>query len=116
MYVLHKIEVAQAFDELSILEIKELKLKDKHQEQKKILEKQINILKKEIRQSIGSNLMKEIYNSTFYIYLFNTNLEIFISVDKFKVFEPVQLNIKRFNAKKKLQEYFFKKTLGEIKI
>lgn len=112
--VLHKIEIAQAFDELSILEIKKSKLIN--QKQKKLLEKQINVLKDEILLAVGSVLMEKIYHSDFYKNLFNTNLDIFISVDKFKTSEPAQLNMKRIDAKRKLQEYFFGKVLEEIKI
>ncbi len=113
-HVLHKIEIAQAFDELSILEIKKSKLKNK--KLKKFLGQQIIILKKEIDQSIGPDLTEKICCSDAYINLFNANLNIFQSVDKFKNFEPVQLNMKRIDAKRDLQESFFGKSLEEIKM
>lgn len=113
-YVSHKIEVAQAFDELSILEIKKSKLKN--QKLKKLLKQQIVILKKEISQTIGNDLTKRIYYSDFYTNLFNSNMDIFLSVDKFKNSEPAQLNMKRIDAKKALQEKFFRKSLEEIKM
>lgn len=114
MYVLHKIEVAQAFDELSILEIKNFKSKNK--KQKISLNKQIGVLKDEIYQSIGLVLMEKIYNSKFYTNLYNANLDIFKSVDRFKTSEPAMLNMRRVDAKRKMQKHFFKKPLDEIKI
>lgn len=113
-YVLHKIEIAQAFDELSILEIKKAESTD--QKQRKLLGKQIRILGEEIDQSIDSDLAVKIYCSDLYTNLYNTNFDIFKSVDKFKTFEPVQLNLKRFEAKRKLQEFFSGGDLAEIKI
>ncbi len=113
-HVLHKIEAAQAFDELSILEIK--KSQSNHQEQKKLLERQIFVLKKEIEHSIGLDLTEKIYNSDLYSNLLNANLDIFKSVDKFKATEPAQLNMKRMDAKRTLQEKFFGEVLEEIKM
>lgn len=114
MYVLHKIEVAQAFDELSILEIKNQKSNDQKQIQS--LADQIYILKREISQFIGSSRMEKIYHSDYYTNLISANLNIFESVDRFKTSEPAQLNMKRIDAKRKLQEYFFSSLLKEIKI
>lgn len=113
-YIFHKVEAAQVFDELSILEIK--KLKSTNEDQRNALGKQINIIKEEISNSIGDNLANEIYSSEFYAELLNSNLNIFNSVDKFKMSEPAQLNMKRIEAKRSLQESFFKKSLEEIKI
>ncbi len=113
-YVSHKIEIAQAFDELSILKIKQSKAKD--QKLKKHLGKQICILIEEINEAISYKLTKEIYCSKFYMDLFDANLNIFESVDKFKDSEPAQLNMKRIDAKRIIQKRFFGKPLGEIKL
>lgn len=114
MYVLHKIEVAQAFDELSILEIKKAKRIDP--EHKLALAKQICRLKTEINSSIGAELARQICYSSFYLDLYNANLQIFKYVDQQKWTEAAEWNIKRFESKKALQKNFFGENLEEIKI
>lgn len=114
MYVLHKIEVAQAFDELSILEIK--KSKSINQKQKDVLEKQINLLENEINQAIGFELTKKIYSSDLYLNLYNTNHSVFESVEKFKECELPRLTMQRYFAKKGLQKHFFNNDFGEVKM
>jgi len=99
---------------LSILKIKQSKAKD--QKLKKHLGKQIRILIEEINEAISYKLTKEIYCSKFYMDLFDANLNIFESVDKFKDSEPAQLNMKRIDAKRIIQKRFFGEPLGEIKL
>ena len=113
-YVLRKIDVAQCFDELSILEVKKSKSTDS--ERANSLESQIILLKQDIDKAIGSDLLEKIYHSEFYMHLFSTNLIIFESVDKLKETELPRLTMKRFYAKRDIQKHFFGKTLNEIKV
>jgi hypothetical protein len=114
MYVLHKIEAALAFDELSILEIKDSQLKDERL--RGPLNKQIRVLWEEIVSSLGGELAQTIYKSDYYSNLFLANLYVFKSVDKFKGHELPELTMKRYFAKKDLQQYFFNKDIAEVKM
>lgn len=113
-HVLHKIEVAQAFDELSILEIKKNNLINR--DRRMSIKEQICLLRKEIITSIGFDLMEQIYHSNFYSTLFNTNSKIFEYINKLDWGKAAEFNRKRFEAKKVLQEHFLGKKLKEIKI
>lgn len=106
-------EIAKAYDELSILEVKLAYCEDLGV--KKKLQEDIEFLKKELNENIGYDSARKIYNSEFYKKLFAANLDIFIQIRE----NPSNndfLNLKRFAAKQALQKEFFKEEMKEIKI
>lgn len=111
------VDVAYAFDYLSILEVKMNKLLELNQI--KLWEQQAD----EICQQIGTVLFNKIINSKEYNDLYNINEIIFDLIDKLKA-DPESVsaseidnsNYKRFLYKKELQKKFFNSDLNEKKI
>jgi hypothetical protein len=113
------IDVAQAYDALSVLEIKkfqskEISIKNKLIEQIKELRQSINI-------ALRYDLAKRIYDSIEYKNLYKVNYDLFKLIDDCKKIdidakEIDILNHKRFEAKQQLQNKFFGKELEEIKL
>jgi hypothetical protein len=123
------VDVGEAYDRLSILEIKKEKLGIEKQFD---LINQINILQEQISHSIGRDLACDIFESEEYKELKNMNRVIFLSIDdlrkendKGEYKDPQELgiigveidvlNTKRFKAKNNLQKKFFNKETEEIK-
>lgn len=112
------IEPGEAFDRLSILEVKKhfARLEDQN-----ILQDQIEKLAAQINSSITYDLAKKIYCSDEYTILFNANFEVFEGValaqqNKISGLELDSLNYHRFQSRKKLQEKFFGSPTSEIKL
>jgi hypothetical protein len=140
--IIIQIQPSEAFDRLSILEVK--KFFSPTVEQKIKLQNQITELEYQINDSIGYDLAKKIYCSEFYTDLYNANFNVFTIIDKqnkeiknntienlikigipavYKIERLAELgllanneNQKRFNAKIKLQNEFFDSEINEIKI
>ncbi len=118
-----KISVDESFgfDLLAILQVKRTCCAD--YEMKERLRKQILMLQQEINEGIGYDLGLMIYNSEFYQALYKANYEVFNLIDESHIRNPGitlksadETNYRRFIAKQKLQQHFFKKDLNEIKI
>lgn len=113
------IQESEAFDRLSILEIK--KFESRKIEEKFKLDNQVEYLERQINNAIGYDLAQKIYCSDFYTNLYNINFALFEKIDKLKEKdfsgrEFNDLNYKRFTSKQELQKEFFKNELEEIKI
>lgn len=114
-----QIQEAEAFDRLSILEIK--KNNAPNAEIKIKLQNQILELEAQINNEIGYNKAREVYESLFYNNLFNVNATLFDLFDKCKAggmdaLEPDKWNISRHRAKNDLQEKFFGSKTEEVKL
>ncbi len=117
-----EIQEAEAFDRLSILQVKlnknldDLSLKDELSKKIEDLEHCINIY-------IGYDLAKQVYSSFAYQWLYNINNKLFSMMDHknpnlndYTVDNIIIENLNRFAAKQKLQEEFFNNKYQEIKI
>lgn len=108
---------AAAFDILSILKVK----KEKLAANKTDLVEQIEFLKNEIVSQIGLDKVNDILLSESFKKLCDANLHIFEEIEKIRLGTSIlaktadDLNIKRYNAKKALQNAFFQNELTELK-
>lgn len=110
------VDEAEAFDRLSILQIK-----IKNTNRLKSINNQANNLIMEIMDSISYEKYKKIMTSPEYENLYQSNKKIFDLVDEIKKQNINALivdtaNHERFKYKKALQDKFFKNPIQEIKL
>jgi hypothetical protein len=113
-----EIQESEAFDRLSILEIKKLHLPPLKQQD---IQQQIEDLQHNISKNIGLSLSMEIYESPEYKHLFEVNKKLFLYVDKAKKNEVTAKDVddevyNRHLAKNSLQKRFFNDETKEVKI
>lgn len=116
-----KVQAAEAYDRLSILDVKINNIFIGSFDQRKALSQQKKDLQTQINTCIGYDLASKIYNSDEYKALYKANLDVFNAVDISKkdlilASEVDKLNYERFVQKNKLQEKFFSESFKEIKV
>ena len=130
------IQESEAYDRLTVLEIKLQEAKDNNSPElvQKLLD-QIEDLEREINRAIGYDFAKQINYSKECEKLYDTNKNIFYAIDELTRLSKLDLlsdeqmhklaelgiainnrNYERFLAKKALQEKFFAGKIEEIKI
>ena len=110
--ILIEIDEAEAFDRLSILQIKLGITPNAFENFKK--------LHASIKDQVGAEMMMKVMNSDEYVELANANVDIFNAVDPanigdYSAFCVHSLNMKRFDKKRALQKAFFEDDLKEEK-
>lgn len=113
-----QIQENEAFDRLSILEVKSLNLPPLKQQK---IKEQIEELQHTISEHIGLKLSQEIYHSPEYKMLFEINKKLFLYVDKAKNNDVTVKQVgdevyNRHLAKASLQKKYFNDEIKEVKV